>query len=179
MHDVNRGGGGVMGIQGPGDFFDTIVIGERKAKHWISGSNGFSRTEDFPESKPEEHPNQPLHLAMVYREDGTTLLYRNGEPYGKPYRKGNSAATFPKGKTSVIFGLRHLPPGGNKHLPVSLGQARLYDRALTAAEIAHWIGLTELSLFNASQSFGLSDTECETYIDTFIIGALAPGENAS
>ena len=50
---------------------------------------------------------------------------------------------------------------------------------LTAAEIAHWIGLTELSLFNASQSFGLSDTECETYIDTFIIGALAPGENAS
>ena len=68
------------------------------------------------------------------QEDGTTTLYRNGKPYGKPYRKG--AATFPKNRTSVIFGLRHLPPGGNKFLAVSLDKARLYDRALTAEEVA-------------------------------------------
>ncbi|MFT5106698.1 MAG: hypothetical protein ACI9UA_002324 [Pseudoalteromonas tetraodonis] len=135
IHDVNQIGGGLMGIQGPGDFFDTIVIGERQPKHWISGSNGFSRTQDFPDSTPEEKANQPLHLAMVYKDDGTTLLYRNGKPYGKPFRKGTSAATFPKDQSSVIFGLRHLPPGGNKHLPVSLGRARLYDRALTAEEL--------------------------------------------
>ena len=134
LHDLNQNGGGVMGIQGPGDFFDTIVLGERKPKHWISGSNGFSRTEDFPDSTPENKPNQMLHLVMVYQEDGTTTLYRNGKPYGKPYRKG--AATFPKDNTSVLFGLRHLPPGGNKYLSVSLDKARLYDRALTAAEVA-------------------------------------------
>jgi hypothetical protein len=134
VHDVNQRGGGVMGIQGPGDFFDTIVLGERKPQHWISGSNGFSRTEDFPDSTPETHPNQMLHLVMVYQEDGTTTLYRNGLPYGKPYCKGS--ATFPKGQTSVIFGLRHLPPGGNKYLSVSLDKARLYDRALHAAEVA-------------------------------------------
>jgi hypothetical protein len=134
LPDVNQRGGGAMGIQGPGGFFDTIVLGERKPQHWISGSNGFSRTEDFPESTPENEPHQMLHLVMVYAEDGTTTLYRNGQPYGKPYRKGS--ATFPKDKTSVIFGLRHLPPGGNKYLSMSLDKARLYDRALTAAEVA-------------------------------------------
>jgi hypothetical protein len=70
---------------------------------------------------------------MVYTEDGTTTLYRNGIPYGKPYRKGS--ATFPANQTSVLFGLRHLPPGGNRYLSVSLDKARLYDRALTAAEV--------------------------------------------
>lgn len=134
LHDVNQRGGGVMGVQGPGDFFDTIVLGERKPMHWISGSNGFSRTQDFPESTPEETPDQLLHLAMIYTDDGTTTLYRNGVPYGKPFRKGS--ATFPKDKTSILFGLRHLPPGGNKFLSVSIDKARFYNRPLTAAEVS-------------------------------------------
>ncbi|MBT6462027.1 MAG: DUF1588 domain-containing protein [Opitutae bacterium] len=134
VKDINQKGGGVMGIQGPGDFFDTIVLGERKQRHWISGSNGHARTLDFPGSTPEGKSNEMLHLAMVYKADGTTTLYRNGKPYGKPYRKG--AATFPKGKTSVLFGLRHLPAGGNKFLSISLDKARLYNRALTAEEVA-------------------------------------------
>ena len=133
LPNLDQRGGGVMGIQGPGDFFDTIVLGERKNRHWISGSNGHSRTLDFPESTPETaKPDEPLHLVLVYEKDGTTTLYRNGKPYGKPYRKG--AATFPKNRTSVIFGLRHLPPGGNKHLAVTIESARLYHRALTPAE---------------------------------------------
>jgi hypothetical protein len=134
LPDVNQTGGGAMGIQGPGDFFDTIVLGERKPQHWISGSNGFSRTDDFPGSTPESEPNQMLHLAMVYAEDGTTTLYRNGKPYGEPFRK--ALATFLQDQTSVIFGLRHLPAVGNRFLAVSLDKARLYDRALTAAEVA-------------------------------------------
>lgn len=132
--DVKQRGGGVMGVQGPGGLFDTIVLGERKPQHWISGSNGFQRTKDFPESTPEEEPNQLLHLVMVYMEDATTTLYRNGEPYGKPFSKG--LATFPKGRSSILFGLRHLPPGGNRFLSVRIDKARLYDRALTAAEVA-------------------------------------------
>ena len=131
--NVDQVGGGVMGTQGPGDFFDTIVLGERKRRHWISGSNGFSRTLDFPESTPETAINQLIHLVMVYQEDGTTLLYRNGTPYGKPFKR--SRATFPKDRTSVIFGLRHLPPGGNKYLNVTIDKARLYNRALTAKEV--------------------------------------------
>jgi hypothetical protein len=142
VHNLDQRGGGVMGIQGPGDFFDTIVIGERQPRHWISGSNGFARTEDFPESTPETKVGELLHLVMVYTEDGTTTLYRDGKPYGKPFRKG--AATFPKEQSSVIFGLRHLPPGGNKFLHVSIDKARLYDRALTAEEVAASAGGNDL-----------------------------------
>ena len=134
VHNLDQPGGGLMGIQGPGDFFDTIVIGERQPRHWISGSNGFSRTEDFPESIPETKQGELLHLAMTYAEDGTTTLYRDGKPYGKPFRKGS--ATFPKDQSSVLFGLRHTPPGGNRFLKVSIDKARLYDRTLTAAEVA-------------------------------------------
>ena len=134
VHDLGQSGGGLMGIQGRGDLFDTIVLGERKRGHWISGSNGFARTEDFPGSFPEESPMQDLHLVMVYAGDGTTTLYRNGKPYGKPYRKG--ATTFPAQDSTVIFGVRHLPAGGNRHLSVSLAKARLYTRALTADEVA-------------------------------------------
>lgn len=133
VHNLDQRGGGVMGIQGPGDFFDTIVIGERQPRHWISGSNVFARTEDFPESTPETKVGELLHLVMVYTEDGTTTLYRDGKPYGKPFRKG--AATFPKEQTSVLFGLRHTPPAGGKFLKVSIDKARLYDRALTADEV--------------------------------------------
>ena len=131
--NIEQRGGGVMGVQGPGDFFDTIVLGERKPRHWISGSNGFSRTEDFPESKPEEQPNTMLHLVMVYQEDGNTRLYRNGTPYGKPYQKGK--AVFPAKQSSIIFGLRHLPAGGNRYLAVSIDRARFYNRALTPEEV--------------------------------------------
>ena len=134
VHNLDQRGGGLMGIQGPGDYFDTIVIGERQPRHWISGSNGFARTEDFPESTPETKVGELLHLVMTYAEDGTTTLYRDGKPYGKPFRKG--AATFPKEQSSVLFGLRHTPPGGGKFLTVSIDKARLYDRALTADEVA-------------------------------------------
>ena len=104
LKDLDQRGGGLMGIQGPGDLFDTIVIGERKNRHWISGSNGFSRTEDFPESFEETATGELVHLVMVYAQDGTTALYRNGKPYGKPYRKGEVA--FPHDESSVLFGLR-------------------------------------------------------------------------
>ena len=61
-------------------------------------------------------------------------MKKNGEPYGGSFNKG--LATFPKEKTSVIFGLRHLPAGGNKYLSISLDQARLYDRELKAEEVS-------------------------------------------
>lgn len=133
LSNLDQAGGGLMGIQGDGDLFDTIVIGERKNRHWISGSNGFARTKDFSESFEETVTNKPLHLVMVYQPDGTTTLYRNGQPYGRPYQKGK--ITFSREESSVLFGLRHLPPGGNRFLSVSIDQARLYDRALTAEEV--------------------------------------------
>ena len=134
LTNLDQRGGGLMGIQGQGDFFDTIVMGERQNRHWISGSNGFQRTLDFADSPEETVTGEQVHLLMVYAADGTTTLYRNGQRYGQPFNKGRD--TFPQGTSAVIFGLRHLPPGGNRFLAVAIDQARLYDRTLTAEEAA-------------------------------------------
>ena len=150
VHNIDQNGGGFMGVQGPGDFFDTIVLGERTKRHWISGSNRFARTKDFPGSIPETKPDQKIHLAMVYGTKGSVTLYRNGKPYGKPFN--TSLATFPKGKSSIIFGTRHLPAGGGRYLDISLARARLYNRALSAEEIAGSAGglyVTESELAKA------------------------------
>jgi mono/diheme cytochrome c family protein len=133
LNKLEQRGGGAMTVQGPGDFFDSIVFGERKAKHWISGSNGHRRTMDFKGSTAEVSAEDLVHLVITYQADGTTSMYRNGVPYGDPYKKGQ--ATFPKDKTSVLFGIRHMPPGGNKHLYAAIDRASLYDRALTEEEV--------------------------------------------
>ncbi|MDF1841538.1 MAG: DUF1588 domain-containing protein [Rubripirellula sp.] len=159
LKNLDQRGGGLMGIQGPGDFFDTIVIGERQNRHWISGSNGFSRTEDFPESFEETVQDQLVHLLMVYEEDGTTALYRNGKPYGKPYK--SRAATFPKNQTSVLFGLRHLPAGGNRFLAVNIDRARFYDRALTVDEIEAAVAASGNFISTAELLANLNDQQRE------------------
>ncbi len=130
---LEQRGGGLMGIQATNGLFETIVLGERQNLRWMSGSNGFDRTEDIFDSFEETVDDDLLHLVMVYEEDGTKTLYRNGQSYGQPYQKGQ--VTFPRDASSVMFGLRHLPPGGNRFLNVSIDQARLYDRALTADEV--------------------------------------------
>jgi hypothetical protein len=132
LKKVKQSGGGLMTIQGPRGF-DSIVYGEREPMEWISGSEGHRRTQDFEGAKSESRGRPSLHLVMVYEEDGTTTLYRNGSLYGKSYNKGS--ITFPKGQSSILFGLRHLPAGGNRFLSVLLDRARLYDRALTAEEV--------------------------------------------
>ncbi|MFN9035652.1 MAG: DUF1588 domain-containing protein, partial [Planctomyces sp.] len=134
LHDLDQPGGGLMGIEGPGSVFDTIVLGERRPRHWISGSNSFSRTLDFPADAPETNIGQELHLLMVYQADGTTQLYRNGVPWGQAYRKGSH--TFPAAASTVLLGLRHQPAGGNRGLRVEISQARLYNDALTAEQVA-------------------------------------------
>jgi hypothetical protein len=133
VQNLDQSGGGAMGIQGPSGLFDTIVLGERKPRHWISGSDHFNRTDDFAESTPETAQDEVIHLVMVYLEDGTTQLYRNGIPYGQPFKKDR--LTFQRNTSQVIFGLRHLPAGGNRFLNISLDRASLYDRALTAEEV--------------------------------------------
>ena len=133
LSDLDQRGGGLMTMQGPGGLFDSIVIGERKDRHWISGSNGFARTDDFPDSFAENITDELIHLVMVYHENGTTQLYRNGEPYGGSFTKNR--AKFKSGESSVLFGLRHLPAGGNRYLNVRIDRAALYDRPLSETDV--------------------------------------------
>jgi mono/diheme cytochrome c family protein len=132
---LDQRGGGVMTVQDlQGGIFDSIVIGERREKHWLSGSDNFTRTLDFEGMEESEAVGTPIHLAFTYESDGTIRAYRNGEPYGKSIRKA-PLHTFKAGQAQVLFGLRHgKAPSGNRTLRGQILEARLFDRALTPAE---------------------------------------------
>jgi hypothetical protein len=137
---LDQRGGGVIGVQWPGGAtFDALVYGERQPRRWVAGSEFFRRTQDVG-SDESAGPDTLIHLAIVYDSDGTITLYRNGRLYGTPYRS-NGPQSFAADKAHVVFGLRHHPPGANKMFAGAIDRAALYDRALSAEEIATLAGV--------------------------------------
>ncbi len=132
----NQTGGGAITLQTlDGATFDSIVFAEREPNRWMAGSNGYARTQSFQAPEETEADKQVVHLAIVYDTDGTITGYRNGQSYGQSY-KSNGPITFEPEKSQIVFGLRHGPVGGNKMLAAAIDRAALYDRALTADEVA-------------------------------------------
>jgi len=139
LTNLNQKGGGVIGVQSnDGRTFDTIVFAERESRRWMPGSNGYSRTRSFSSQEEKEAHQQPVHIAIVYQENGTITGYRNGVPLGKPYKTG--LQKFPAGNSQVIFGMRH-KGGGNNYLKGKLYRAQLYDHALEPDQIAASAGV--------------------------------------
>jgi hypothetical protein len=135
MSNLKQAGGGVIAVQTPdGGAFDAIVFGEREPATWMAGSDGYRRYQSLG-GPPEGKPVERLHVAITYAADGTIAAYRNGQPYGKPY-KSNGPHAFDAGRAQVVFGLRHSPAGGGKMFEGFVHLAHLYDRALTAEEVA-------------------------------------------
>ncbi|MGN6547133.1 MAG: DUF1553 domain-containing protein, partial [Aureliella sp.] len=135
VDDLKQRGGGVMSVQTlGGDVFDAIVLGEQSEGQWLAGSNFFARTKPFG-GPSETQPGQMVHLAITYAADGRIGAYRNGEPYGESY-VSSGLQSFEANQAVITFGCRHLPAGGNKQLAARWERARLYDRALSAAEVA-------------------------------------------
>ncbi|HEX4609150.1 MAG TPA: DUF1549 domain-containing protein, partial [Urbifossiella sp.] len=125
LDTLAQGGGGVMTVQTPdGAVFDAIAFGEREPARWMAGSDFFRRTQSFTGPAEAEADRQPVHVALAIGVDGTVTGYRNGRPYGKPY-KSNGPAAFEPGRAVVLFGCRHEPAGGNKLLAGAVVAARL------------------------------------------------------
>jgi len=145
---LEQRGGAVIGVQSlDGHVFDAIVFGEQEPRHWMAGSNNFARTQSF--GGPEEvDADRPVHIALVYDKEGRITAYRDGQPYGKPYQS-NGLVTFKAGQSQVVFGLRHSPPGGNRLLTGRIEQAHLYDRALSAEEVAASAGAPSRTISEA------------------------------
>jgi hypothetical protein len=136
LDTLEQGGGGVMTLQTlDGVTFDSIVFAEREPQRWMAGSNGYVRTQPFGGLEELEAADRIVQLAITWSADGTIAAYRDGLPYGVPY-KSTGPVTYESGKSQIVFGLRHLPAGGDRHLRGRIDSAQLYDRALTAAEIA-------------------------------------------
>jgi hypothetical protein len=135
LDDLDQRGGAVMSVVSlDGGLFDAIVFGEREPGRWMAGSDTFQRTQDVGGAVEADAKDRAVHVAIAYHSDGTIALYRDGKPYGTPY-KSSGPLTFSAGKAKVVFGLRHFPPGGNRMLSGAIEAAHLYDRALTPIEI--------------------------------------------
>lgn len=141
---LQQAGGGVIGVQTrDGGRFDSIVFAEREPNRWMAGSEGFARSQSFSGPEETEAATRPVHVAIVYAEDGTITAYRDGQPYGQPYDCGE-ATTFEPGTAQLVFGLRHGTASGvGRQLAGSIEAAQLYDRALTAEEVAASAGRTD------------------------------------
>lgn len=137
LTDLDQRGGAALSLQTrEGEVFDAIVYGEREPKHWMAGSNGFVRTDSFGSQLEEsDAASRAIHVALVYADDGTIRAYRDGQEYGHSIRK-TDMQHYSAGEAEVLFGLRHDPPGGNRFLNGKIHRAAIYDRALSAEEVA-------------------------------------------
>ncbi len=136
----SQSGGAPLGIESAGgDTFDAIVFGEQQSRQWMAGSELFRRTK--PVGGPAESVDSEdlVNIVITYDEQGLIVLYRNGQPYGSPY-PSTGPLNFQPGKWRIIFGLRHSPKAENKLLAGAVRRASLYDRALSAAEVAMLYG---------------------------------------
>ena len=132
---AQRGGAPSVCKRSQGDVFDAIVFGEQQPLRWLAGSDFFRRTQRVEGPDETAPAGEVIHVAIAYATDGTISLYRNGEPYGKPYPSGEPK-TFAAGQAQFLFGLRHAPVAAGKLLAGTIRQASVYDRALSAEEVA-------------------------------------------
>jgi mono/diheme cytochrome c family protein len=151
---VNQVAGGAVTVQTTnGQTFDAIVYNEKFSKQWLSGSNSHRRTKAF--NGPQVQDTKPVRITIVYAEDGTITGYRDGQPYGKPYKSSLEVYN----EYQIVFGLRHgTGPAGSRALYGKIHEARVYDRALTAEEVAASAGgalkqsVTPAMVFDALKS---------------------------
>ncbi len=129
-----RGGGAVSVESTDVHGFDAIVFAEKEARRWYAGSNFGLRSENVGGTEEVAKPGELVHLAIVYGADGSIAIYHNGEPYGRSYQKAD-LKKFEAGKARILLGLRHTGAGSG-FFAGEVKEARLYDRALTAQEIA-------------------------------------------
>jgi hypothetical protein len=135
LDTLQQSGGGVLTLQDlSGEVFDSIVFAEREPGRWLAGSDFGRRSQSFGGPAETEASDRFVHVAIVYEADGTILAYRNGEPYGKPY-KTLPPIQFKAGQSQLLIGNRHGAPIGNRLLQGAVRRARLYNRPLSPEEI--------------------------------------------
>ena len=114
-----------------GASLDGIQYAAGKTKQWENQST--ARFRSAPANGPEETAvaGDRLHLAITYSADGTIRLYRNGKPYGSPYKPDAGNA---QGRLQTYFaGDAVIELAGSKFF--ELLEGRLHREALTPDQI--------------------------------------------
>ena len=137
LSTLDQQGGGAISLEtNGGETFDSIVFGEREPGKWMAGSDLWNRTVDQAATPEDANAQTFVQMVAVYKADNSIALYRNGRLYGAAWIPDSVLQTYPADNSSVLLGLRHNNPGGNKFLSGEIDEAALYDRALTSAEVA-------------------------------------------
>jgi sucrose-6-phosphate hydrolase SacC (GH32 family) len=124
-----------------GSTFDGIVFAEKSANRWMNGSDYWRRSPDgqFDAAAAQESATGSIiQMAVTYQNLGGGQVrvtgYRNGVRIGT-YQSGNMA-TWEAGNQVVLFGPRERTNSAvNGALDALVHEARLYDTALTQAQI--------------------------------------------
>ncbi|MCX6906669.1 MAG: hypothetical protein NTY01_01360, partial [Verrucomicrobia bacterium] len=134
--DLDQHGAGVLTVEGTAGKFDSLVLGECAPRRWMAGSDQLHRTQKGQQQNAEEtaKPGEWVQLAATYAGN-TVTLYRNGSCYAH-YQIEKPLDIAPGGR--IILGLRHLAMRGDAkaHFRGEIADARVYNTALTAAQIA-------------------------------------------
>jgi hypothetical protein len=139
LPNLKQRGGAVVSVESSdGRVFDALVFGEREPQKWMAGSSFYQRSRDLDAPLETAGSNELIHVAAVYAGDNSIRFYRNGAPYGQTYTPAGDQATlrtYVRGDAHLLIGLRHTG-AGNGFLAADIEEVRLYDRALSAEQIA-------------------------------------------
>ena len=128
-------GGSVLTIDDARSHFDGIVFGELSPGRWMAGSDFYRRThrEQGPWAEETSDSKALVQVAITYRGKQVTL-YRNGRPYAE-YTMASPPQEFGP-QSVVVIGKRHLEQQDDAHFIGAIEDARIYDVALPADQIA-------------------------------------------
>jgi len=134
LANLTQRGGSVLTLDDQDSHFDGIVFGEVSPAKWMAGSDFYKRTQRDQASCPAETagPNTLVQVAIVYKGNQITV-YRNGKEYtrheiAQPQEFGPDSA--------VVIGLRHIEAGDRACFAGAIDDARIYNVALSAEQIA-------------------------------------------
>ena len=134
--NLTQRGGSVLTLDDTRSHFDGIVFGEITPKRWMAGSDFLHRTSQSQATWPDETaatPDALVQVAITYKDRQVTL-YHNGKAYAD-YTMASAPQDFGT-QSAAVFGKRHLDQADSAQFAGSIEDARIYDLALSAEQIA-------------------------------------------
>jgi hypothetical protein len=132
--NLTQRGGSALTIDDLDGHFDAIVFGEIAKAKWMAGSDNFRRSEAEQKEYAKETAgkNTFVQIAIVYKANDVTI-YRKDKVYAS-YKIEDRQKYGPE--SIVMFGQRHADEPDSGYYQGKIDDARIYDVALTAKQIA-------------------------------------------
>ena len=133
--NLTQRGGSALTIDDGETHFDGIIFGELTPKKWMPGSDFHRRTQTAQGGWPEETADAKTFVQIAISYKGRQVeVYRNGRSYAQYTMANPPLACGPL--SVVVMGMRHLDQGDDARFAGEIDDARIYDQALSADQIA-------------------------------------------